>query len=79
MRIHRFVSAAIVAAMVSVAPAKAAPSVDDVKTWTRAQWAKAVAEFSHEKAKWGDCRKQSKEMKLRGKESWSFLYGCMKG
>jgi hypothetical protein len=81
MKIQHFVSAAIIAAMVSVAPVpvQAEPSTtEQVKNWTLRQWRAAVAEFSKDKAKWASCRKQGKDMKLKGKASWSFLYGCMK-
>ena len=78
MKIHYLVSAAIVAAMVSVAPVKAETKVDEVKNWSKRQWNRAANEFSKDKAKWADCRKQGKDMKLKGKASWSFLYECMK-
>jgi hypothetical protein len=81
MKVHALVSAAIVAIMVSiaVAPVRAEPSTtEQVKNWTLRQWRAAVAEFSKDKAKWASCRKQGKDMKLKGKASWSFLYDCMK-
>jgi hypothetical protein len=42
------------------------------------QWNRAVAEYRKDKTKWTSCRKQSADMKLKGKASWSFLYDCMK-
>ena len=79
MKIHYLVSAAIVAAMVTVAPVQAEPSTaEQVKNWSQRQWNKAAAEFSKDKAKWTSCRKQGRDMKLKGKASWSFLYNCMK-
>jgi hypothetical protein len=79
MKVHALVSAALVAAMLAAAPALAEPSTaEQVKTWTLKQWRAATAEFSKDKAKWASCRKQGKDMKLKGKENWSFLYGCMK-
>ena len=79
MKIHLLVSAAIVAAIVSAVSVQAEPSTtEQVKTWTRAQWAKARTEFAKDKQKWASCRRQSKDMKLKGKASWSFLYDCMK-
>jgi hypothetical protein len=79
MKVHHVVSAAILAAMMTTAQVQAEPSTTEkVKNWTRAEWNKTRAEFSRDKEKWASCRKQGKEQKLRGKASWSFLYGCMK-
>jgi hypothetical protein len=50
---------------------------EDVTKWTQEQWNAAVAKWSKEKVKWGDCQKQADAKKLSGRESWSFLYGCM--
>jgi hypothetical protein len=46
--------------------------------WTRKHWNEVKATLALEKEKWAECRKQSREQKLRGKKSWAFLYGCMK-
>jgi hypothetical protein len=79
MKIHYFVSAAIITAIVTVAPVQAEPSTaEQVKTWSLRQWNRAVVEFRKDKTKWASCRKQSSDMKLKGKASWSFLYDCMK-
>ena len=83
MTIRYTVSAAIVAAMITVTgPAQAqAPTpstTDQVKTWTSKKWNEARAEFVKDKAKWADCRKQGTAKKLKGKASWEFLYDCMK-
>jgi hypothetical protein len=51
--------------------------VDDVSKWTSRQWNQAKAKWAKEKEKWADCRKQSKEQKLTGRKSWSFLASCM--
>jgi hypothetical protein len=51
--------------------------VEDVTKWTQEQWNAAKAKWSKETAKWGDCQKQADAKKLSGRESWSFLYGCM--
>jgi hypothetical protein len=65
------------------APAKTAPisqppsTTAKVETWTKEQWAAARKEWSKDKAKWANCRKQSKDQKLSGRDSWSFLYTCM--
>jgi hypothetical protein len=86
MSIRYVLSAAVVAAMVTMGPVQAQqqpatkePSkTEEVKTWSLKQWNKARAEFAKDKAKWASCRQQNKEQKLRGKASWSFLYNCMK-
>jgi hypothetical protein len=80
MKTYRLLSVVVLATIVSIVPIGAEPSTaDQVKNWTLRQWSRAVAEFRKDKDKWASCRKQSRDMKLRGKASWSFLYGCMKG
>jgi len=65
-------------APVASTPAPSQPStVAKVETWTKKQWAAAQKEWSKDKTKWADCRKQSKGQKLLGRKSWSFLYDCM--
>ena len=80
MSIRYVVSAAIVAALVTIAPVQAQqPSTaEQVKTWSVKQWNRTKAEFAKDKAKWTSCREQSKEKKLHGRANWSFLYDCMK-
>ena len=79
MKSCSLVSAMILTVLVSVVPAQAEPSTaEQVKGWSVRQWNRAVAEFRKDEAKWASCRKQSRDMKLKGKASWSFLYGCMK-
>ena len=51
--------------------------VDDVSKWTSKQWNQAKAKWAKEKEKWADCQKQSKDQKLTGRKSWSFLASCM--
>ena len=51
--------------------------IDDVSRWTEEQWSHAKAQWAKEKEKWADCQKQSKEQKLTGRKSWSFLASCM--
>jgi len=62
---------------------EAAPStsskVEDVSKWTSKQWNQAKAKWAKEKEKWRDCEKQSKDQKLTGRKSWSFLASCMAG
>lgn len=61
------------------APDLAKPSVAaQVEKWTTKQWDDAKREWAKDKKKWADCRKQSKDQKLEGRKSWSFLYSCMK-
>jgi hypothetical protein len=83
MTIRYVVSAAVVAAMITVtgpvqAQAPTPSTAEQVKTWTLKKWNATKAEFAKDKAKWADCRKQGTDKKLKGKESWSFLYDCMK-
>jgi hypothetical protein len=64
----------------AAAPAsKSSSTVEDVKTWSVKKWNAAEREWAKDKKKWADCRKQSSDKKLSGKDSWSFLYGCMTG
>ena len=51
--------------------------LDDVSKWTMKQWKRAKAEWAAEKVKWADCQKLSKDQKLAGRKSWSFLASCM--
>jgi len=77
----RYTAAALVLVSMTMAalPVRAESStVDEVKTWSLRQWRKATTEFRKDKDKWASCRTQSKDKKLKGKASWSFLYGCMK-
>jgi hypothetical protein len=50
---------------------------NDVSKWTTKQWNQAKAKWAKEKEKWADCQKQSKDQKLTGRKSWSFLASCM--
>ncbi len=49
-----------------------------VENWTAKQWNAMTKEWAKDKAKWADCRKQSRDQKLIARKSWSFLYACMK-
>jgi hypothetical protein len=91
MPLRRTVCAVVTLAFVGVAAlgqtAAPAPSptptisskVDDVSKWTNKQWHAARAKWAKERQKWADCEKRSKELKLSGKQSWSFLAMCMTG
>jgi hypothetical protein len=62
----------------STAPSSPKSSnLDDVSKWTTKQWNRAKAKWAGEKLKWADCQKQSKDHKLTGRKSWSFLASCM--
>ena len=58
-------------------PPSSSSKVDDVSKWTSKQWNQAKAKWAKEKEKWADCQKQSKDQKLTGRKSWSFLASCM--
>lgn len=80
---HRFCLTAIAVAAVmsssaAVAQTSSQPSAAaQVEKWTTKQWETAKKEWIKDKKKWADCRKQSKDQKLEGRKSWSFLYKCM--
>jgi hypothetical protein len=61
----------------TTAPAPTSSAIDDVSKWTTKQWNRAKAEWAKEKQKWADCQKQSKDQKLTGRKSWTFLASCM--
>ena len=66
-------------APLAAAPDSAKPSAAaQVENWTTKQWDAAKREWAKDKKKWADCNKQSKDKKLEGRKSWSFLYTCMK-
>ena len=56
---------------------KLGAKADEVKKWTTKEWRKAKAQWIKEKEKWADCSKQSKDQKLVGRKSWSFIASCM--
>ena len=51
--------------------------INDASNWSRRQWQAAKAKWSHETARWSDCRKQANRKSLSGRKSWTFLYNCM--
>jgi hypothetical protein len=57
--------------------AKVEAKAEDVAKWTTKEWNKAKVQWAKEKEKWADCQKQSKDQKLTGRKSWSFLASCM--
>jgi hypothetical protein len=66
-------------AQTTAPPSSTSSKIDDVSKWTSKQWNRAKAEWAKDKEKWADCQKQSKEQKLTGRKSWSFLASCMTG
>jgi hypothetical protein len=62
-------------------PSAAAPShpttATQLEKWTNKQWEAAKKRWAKDKKKWAGCRMQSREQKLEGRKSWSFLYTCM--
>ncbi len=64
-------------AQTTAPPSSTSSKVDDVSKWTSKQWNQAKAKWAKEKEKWADCQKQSKDQKLTGRKSWSFLASCM--
>ena len=60
-------------------PAPEPSTAEKVQAWSQKQWNTAKKEWAKDKAKWADCQKQSKDQKLKGRKSWTFLYNCMTG
>lgn len=83
--IRIFVAASIVLTGIAIsgiafAQESASPkpsTATQVQTWTKKQWEAAKKDWAKDKVKWADCRKQSRDQKLKGRKSWSFLYTCM--
>ena len=48
-----------------------------VGNWTKKQWSAAKQKWSQDKAKWNACNQDTKDQKLSGRKSWSYLYDCM--
>src|SRR3954451_12812390 len=71
MKASHLVAAMILTGMTAM-PVQAEPSTtEQVKTWSLRQWNRAVTEYRKDKVKSTSCRKQSADMKLKGKASWS--------
>jgi hypothetical protein len=71
------ITSGVALAQTTTPPSSTSSKVDDGSKWTSQQWNQAKAKWAKEKEKWADCRKQSKEQKLTGRKSWSFLASCM--
>ena len=48
-----------------------------VGNWTKKQWSAAKQKWSQDKAKWNACNQDTKDQKLSGRKSWSYLYDCI--
>jgi hypothetical protein len=48
-----------------------------VENWTQKQWNAAKRKWSQDKAKWTACNQDTKDQRLSGRKSWSYLYDCM--
>jgi hypothetical protein len=44
---------------------------------TKKQWNAAKQKWSLDKAKWNACNQDTKDRRLSGRKSWSYLYDCM--
>ena len=71
------ITSGVALAQTTTPPPSTSSKVDDVSKRTSRQWNQAKAKWAKEKEKWADCQKQSKEQKLTGRKSWSFLASCM--
>jgi hypothetical protein len=47
------------------------------ENWTKKQWNAAKQKWSQDKAKWNACNQDTKDRRLSGRKSWSYLYDCM--
>lgn len=81
-RIATLIAAAAVATALS-APLLAqgnppAPStVEKIKTMTKKEWAKLVAEWTKNKEKYQGCSAKAKADGLKGRKRWASIYDCM--
>jgi hypothetical protein len=48
-----------------------------VENWTKKQWKAAKQKWSQDKAKWNACNQDTKDRRLSGCKSWSYLYDYM--
>jgi len=64
-------------AQTTTSPSSTSSMIDSISEWTSKQWNRAKGEWTKEKEKWADCRKQSNDQNLTGLKSWSFLASCM--
>jgi hypothetical protein len=48
-----------------------------VENWTTRQWNAAKQKWSRDRANWNACNQDTKDQKLSGRKSWSYLYDCM--
>jgi hypothetical protein len=54
-----------------------ASTATKVENWTKRQWNAAKQKWSQDRAKWNACNHDTKDQKLSGRKSWSYLYDCM--
>jgi hypothetical protein len=71
------VTSGVTLAQTTTPPSSTSSKIDDASKWTSKHWNQAKAKWAKEKEKWADCQKQSKDQKLTGRKSWSFLASCM--
>jgi hypothetical protein len=80
----KMITTSLVAAMLATATlsapvrAEEQSTVEKVKTMTKVQWAKMVAEWRKDKAKYTACNTKSKADGLKGRKRWAAIYDCMK-
>jgi len=55
----------------------AATPADQVKTISKREWNRMKGRWAKETDKWATCNKQADDQKLSGRNSWSFIAGCM--
>jgi hypothetical protein len=73
------VTSGVALAQTTTPSSSTSSKIDDVSKWTTKHWNQAKAKWVKEKEKWTDCQKQSKDQKLTGRKSWSFIASCMTG
>jgi len=67
----------VAVAQTPAAPAAQPSTTTNLENWTTKQWNDAKRTWAKDTTKWADCQQQSKQQKLTGRKSWSFLYNCM--
>ena len=71
------IGSGVAVAQTPAARAAQPSTTTNVENWTTKQWNDAKRLWAKDTTKWADCQQHSKEQKLTGRKSWSFLYNCM--
>jgi hypothetical protein len=55
----------------------ATASPEKVRTISKREWNRMIGQWAKQTDKWAGCNKQAEDQKLSGRNSWSFIAGCM--